>query len=97
MKEYFKEQFENENLKPISKEILKKLKGSSYYSEYQEDDIVVAFMKQEFRKAEPPYTEPSINMQLQMIAERDIDKLKNDFKYIGMSTKYPVLERIINE
>ena len=94
MKEYFKEQFENENLKPISKDILKELKGKSQYSEYQEGDIVVAFLEQTTKVKKSPNDMPGINMRLRMVAERDIDKLKNDFIFDRMSTKFPVLERI---
>lgn len=97
MKQYFKEQLENKDLKPISKEMLEKLKGRSYYSEYQEGDIVVAFFKQTPIVKKSADDIPGINMEIHIIVEREINRLVNDFKFISMSTKFPVLERIIND
>jgi hypothetical protein len=91
MKEHFKEQLKN--CKPISKEILPELKGKSLYSNYEVNDKVVSFLYQEIGGIEPPYTEPSIHLSLKTIVERELGKLKNDYKFIRMSKSFPVLER----
>ena len=91
MKEYFKEQLKTCN--PISKEVLSELKGTPLYSDYEIDDKVVSFLCQELGEIEPPYTEPSITLTLQMITERELGKLKNDYKFIRMSKIFPVLQR----
>jgi len=93
MKEHFKEQFELDNTTPLKKEQLKKLKGKSLYSDYQEGDIIVAFLEQSLGDIEPPYTEPQITLSLRMIVDREFNKLEKDFKFIRMSTIFPVLER----
>jgi len=51
MKKYFKEQFELNDTTPLKKEQLKKLKGKSLYSDYQEGDIIVVFFEQSYRTA----------------------------------------------
>lgn len=94
MKKYFEEQLAFEDSLPLTKEKLEKLKGKSLYSEYKEGDTIVAFLEQEFGDIEPPYTEPAINLTLRMVADRELDKLKEDFKFIRMSQVFPVLERI---
>jgi hypothetical protein len=93
MKEYFKEQLGK--VTPITQEKLRELKGKSYYSEYQEGDLLAAFMEQEFGIVEEPYTEPSITFNMHVIVERDMSKLKEDFKFIRIAAgDIPVLERI---
>ena len=93
MKEYFKEQLGK--AVPITQEKLKELKGESYYSKYREGDLLAAFMYQELGTVEDPYTEPSITLKLHMIVERDMSKLKEDFKFIRIATGgIPIFERI---
>jgi len=91
MKEYFKEQLKN--CKSISEELLPKLKGKSLYSDYEVNDKVVSFLNQELGEIEPPYTEPTIRLSIISIVERELGKLKNDYKFIRMSKNFPVLER----
>ena len=91
MKEHFEQQLKN--CKPISKEVLPELKGKSLYSDYEVNDKVVSFLYQELGEIEPPFTEPSITLILKNIVERELGKLKNDYKFIRMSKNIPVLER----
>ena len=81
MREYFQEQLKNTK-KDIKKEDLKQLKGRSVYSDFQEGDIIAIF-----------FIEKLNELSLIMIAEREIENLKNDFNFIRMSTEYPVFER----
>lgn len=90
MKEYFEEQLKT--IKPVTKDILKKLKGKSFYSDYQEGDRIVSFLNQTYGDIEPPYTVPSIKLGVTMVAEREISKLEQDFNFIRMATNFPVLE-----
>ena len=91
MKEHFEEQLKT--CKPITEKILTELKGKSLYSDYEVNDKVVSFLYQKIGEIEPPYTEPSITLSLKTIVERELDKLKNDYKFIRMSKIFPVLER----
>ncbi len=91
MKEYFKEQLKI--CKPISEEDLPKLKGRSLYSEYEVGDKVLAFMERSFGDIEPPDTTPNINLRMETIVKRELDKLEEDFKFIRMTKTMPVLER----
>ena len=93
MKKYFEEQLKIK--KSITKEELEHLEGKSLYSKYEEGDIVLAFLEQTITdKIEKPHTEPLICISFVMVVEREIKKLKKDFKFISMSKNYPVLERI---
>ena len=93
MKKYFEEQLKT--AKVITKEELEQLGGKSLYSKYEEGDINLAFLEQTIDdKIEEPYTEPSVCIFLVMVVEREIKNLKKDFKFIRMSTIFPVLERI---
>lgn len=91
MKEYFEEQLKTAKI--ISNDILKQLKGKSFYSDYQVGDRIVAFMEQTYGDIELPYTEPSLNFFIKMVAEREINKIEKDFNFIRMSENFPVLER----
>jgi len=95
MKEYFEKQDGSGNGggKIATEELLSELKGKSLYSEYQVGDIIFVFMKQTLGDIEPPYTEHSINLKLQTIVERDFDRLERDYKFVRMSTIFPVFEK----
>lgn len=90
MKKYFKKQLKN--CKLISKELLLKLEGKSLYSNYKIDDKIVYFLFQELGEIKQPYTEPSISLSVKSIVERELDKLKNNYKFIRMGKDFPVLE-----
>lgn len=94
MKKYFETQFKNENPKPLSKKTIESLKGRGYYSKYKEGDVLVAFFEQIQIVKKSLNDIPKISMKFHMIAERDIKKLKNDFRFIEMSADYPVFEKI---
>lgn len=90
MRKYFEKQLkENEPIKDKSV-----LKGRSLYSEYKNGDVIVAFLEQKLGDIEPPFTEPTIIFSLQMIVERELDKLIDDYEFIRMSTIFPVLQKL---
>jgi len=94
MRKYFEEQLKDP--KKVTEEKLKELKGRTSYSEYEVGDIVLVFLDQEI--GEKPkegsiYTEPSITFKLELVAEKDLDKLDVDYTFVRMSQVFPVLER----
>lgn len=92
MKKYFEEQLKTATT--ITKEKINQLKGRSFYSNYKEGDVFLAFLEQEIDDVvEKPYTEPSIILSLNTVVERELNDLKKDFKFIRMSEDFPVLER----
>ena len=95
MKKYFGEQLKT--VGPIIKEVLEHLEGKSLYSNYEEGDIVLAFLEQTISDIINPYTDPPNCISFVMVVERDIEKLKKDFKFISMSKNYPILERKVEQ
>lgn len=95
MKKYFEKQLEESVA--ISTTQLPLLKGKSLYSNYKAGDKIVYFLFQEYGEIESPYTEPSIRLSIQSVVERELDLMKNDYKYIRTSevgsSKFPVFEK----
>jgi hypothetical protein len=103
MKKYFEEQLKTSSL--ITDDSLKELKGKSIYSDYQVGDRIVAFLSQEsegFVEAPNDIVSPigdnskyvpRISFNMCIVVEREIDKLDEEYCFIRMSSKIPVLEK----
>jgi len=87
MKEYFKEQLEDGEAKPITKEKLSLIKGKSLYSDYQEGDIFLVFFEHE------KTPENEIIFHVRTVCERELEKVSEEYNYIENKGKFPVLER----
>lgn len=96
MKKYFEEQLKESV--PISDAQIALLNGKSLYSNYKVGDKVVYFMLQKYGEIEPPYTEPSINILIRSVVERELDLMKDDYKYVRTSEVdskiIPIFEKI---
>lgn len=86
MREHFLEQLEKHE--PITKERISQLKGKSFYSDYRVGDKMFYFLSQEFVNIN------KIKLVLRTITERELDLLKEDFKFIRISNNIPIFERI---
>jgi len=89
MKEHFKEQLKNS--KPLTKEILDKLKGRSIYSEYRVGDNILWFMEQEIENELKDL--PEVNMKMWSVTERELDLLEKDYQLIRQHESIPIMEK----
>ncbi|MGD2072524.1 MAG: hypothetical protein PVG65_03450 [Candidatus Thorarchaeota archaeon] len=88
MKKYFEDQIKNN--KPITKNILSKLIGKSYYSDYQIGDKVLVFIEQETKPSTE--TDPDrINWIMRTIVPRELNLLEKDFIFDSMKGSFPIL------
>ena len=96
MLKYFEKMIKKESEYIITEKVLKKLKGKSTYSEYQEGDIILYFLEQKIIKSETSSNTdvPAFEFMysIETVVQRDFDKVKNDYVYIRMAEHMPVLE-----
>lgn len=88
--EIFSEQLKDD--KVITEEQLKKLKGKSLYSEYQNGDKVCWFILQGPIQVNSDDVS-TINLTLKSIVERELGLLEKDYKYIESRNNIPVFEK----
>ncbi|HON83826.1 MAG TPA: hypothetical protein PLI22_06830 [Caldisericia bacterium] len=75
---YFEKQLEA--CKPISKDVLSKLKGKSFYDRnWQEGDKLVCFMQY----LDIDLNKKEIECKIEVISDSELDKFFNDFEYLG--------------
>jgi hypothetical protein len=78
MIEYFKKQLEESVV--IDEEKLTKLRGKSLYSDYDIEDKILFFMK------EDEVTKEKINMTMVTVVVRELEKMAKDFNFVRMSS-----------
>jgi hypothetical protein len=86
MREYFEEQLKD--CKIITEKNLEKLKGKSFYGEYQVGDRLLVFLEQETN-----VKKQEILLTLRSVVERELSQFEKDFKFIRISNILPVFER----
>lgn len=85
MREYFEKQFEGRP--PITEEDLSKLESTPEYDEYKVGDQILVFMEQQVENDQ-------VILNVKIVTERTLDRLKSNYKFIRMGTEsIPVLEK----
>ena len=91
MIEYFEKQLELEETNPVTEELLLQLGGKSIYSDYQVGDVILHFLEE--IKYAPTRDDITLQLHLSAVTEREMDKLEEDFEFVGMRDIFPVLYR----
>ena len=86
---YFKKQLKLEETKPVTEDLLTQLGGKSIYGDYQVGDVILHFLEE--IKYAP--TKDDTTLRLSAITVREMDKLEEDFEFVGMRRVFPVLYR----
>jgi len=76
----------------ISSDKLAELKGKGLYSDYSVGDKVLAFLEQETIDIESS-KEAAVNMTLKMVTHRELEKMSNNYNFVGMANILPIFER----
>lgn len=85
MREYFEKQFEGRPT--ITEEDLSKLESTPEYDEYKVGDQILVFMEQQVENDQ-------VILNVKIVTERTLDRLKSNYKFIRMGTEsIPVLEK----
>lgn len=90
MRKHFEKQIKD-NMGDVTEDNIGKLKGKSIYSKYQVGDQVLTFLEKSDGVSDDG--KPEINVTIRMVADRELDKLAEDYNFLEMHNTLPILER----